>query len=157
MELHAVSFQLHLDVWGRLVLTDAAGESHGVEVVRGFPISDPRRGISLLDAEGRELVWIEDIETLPAPVRALLEEELPRREFMPQLLRVVRVSGVAEPTEWDIETDRGPTRFVLTSEDDVRRLGDGRALIVDAHGIRYLIPDLNALDAHSRRILERYL
>jgi hypothetical protein len=30
-------------------------------------------------------------------------------------------------------------------------------LITDAHGIRYLIPDVEALDAHSRRLLERYL
>jgi hypothetical protein len=30
-------------------------------------------------------------------------------------------------------------------------------LIVDAHGIRDLIPDLRALDATSRRLLERYL
>jgi hypothetical protein len=30
-------------------------------------------------------------------------------------------------------------------------------MIVDAHGVHYLIPDTRALDRHSRRILERYL
>ena len=32
-----------------------------------------------------------------------------------------------------------------------------RALVIDAHGIRYLIPDTRTLDATSRRLLERYL
>jgi len=151
-------FQLHLDAWGRLVLTDAAGRQHvGVESVRGFPVSSPRHGVSLLAADGNELTWIESLDALPENTRTLLEEELPRREFMPQLQRVVRVSGVSEPTEWDVETDRGLTRFILNSEDDIRRLGEGRAILVDAHGIRYLIPRLDSLDPFSRRVLERYL
>jgi hypothetical protein len=62
-----------------------------------------------------------------------------------------------EPSEWEVETDRGPTRFILNNEDDVRRLDDQRALVIDASGIRYLIPDLRSLDAASRRVLERYL
>jgi len=155
---HLERFQLHLDAWGRLVLTETAGRQHlGVEAVRGFPISSPRHGISLIDSSGRELVWVESLDDLPEATRRLLEEELPRRELIPQLQRVVRVSGVSEPTEWDVETDRGATRFILNSEDDVRRLGEGRALLVDANGIRYLIPQLETLDPFSRRVLERYL
>jgi hypothetical protein len=56
-----------------------------------------------------------------------------------------------------VETDRGPTRFVLKSEDDVRRIGDHQIVIVDAHGTRYHIPDINAVDAKSRRIVEWYV
>ena len=43
------------------------------------------------------------------------------------------------------------------SDNDVRRLGPNRILLVDTHGIRYLIPDTRRLDAVSRRILDRYL
>ncbi len=56
-----------------------------------------------------------------------------------------------------METDRGPTKFVLKSDSDVRRLDNNRAMVIDAHGIHYLIPDTDALDRHTRRILERYL
>ncbi len=151
-------YRLHLDAWGRLVLTGEDGREHvGVEVVRGFPITAPRRGISLLDAGGRELVWIEDLDELGEPLRQLLEEELPRREFLPQLRRVLSVSGVVEPTEWAVETDRGLARFILNNEDDVCPLGEGRAMVIDAHGIRYLIANVEALDPLSRRLLERYL
>jgi hypothetical protein len=61
------------------------------------------------------------------------------------------------PSEWRVETARGATRFLLKSEDDVCPLDDHRALVTDANGIRYLIPDLRQLDATSRRLLERFL
>ena len=151
-------FGLHYDAWGRLVLTEADGREHvGVEPVRAFPISDPRHGLALCDPDGHELLWVDDLDALPAPLRQFLEDDLARREFVPVVRRIVAVSAPVEPSEWEVETDRGRTRFVLNSEDDVRRLSDHRALIVDAHGIRYLIPDLRALDAASRHALERYL
>jgi hypothetical protein len=151
-------FHLHHDAWGRLVLTEADGRVYaGVEPVRAFPVSDPAHGIAVVDAEGHEVVWIDDLDALPAAVRAVLEEEFRRREFVPVLRRVVRVSAPVEPSEWEVETDRGPARFTLNSEDDVRRLGEHRALVIDAHGVRYLIPDLRTLDAASRHALERYL
>src|SRR5262249_19529792 len=143
---------------GRLVLTFTDGPRHvGVTPIRGFPISDPQHGLSMVDAEGREIVWIDDLAQLVPAVRATLEAELSHREFLPQIQRVLSVSLQTDPCEWEVETDRGPTRFVLKSEDDVRRLGNRRALITDAHGIRYYIPDTAALDRQSRRILERYL
>lgn len=151
-------FQLHTDPLGRLVLTDAQGVAHvGVEPVRAFPITDPGHDISICDAEGRELLWIDDVEQVPQPTRRLLEDSLARRQFLPTLLRIVEVSGAIEPCEWEVETDRGRTRFSLRSEEDVRRLAGQRAIVTDAHGVRYLIPDVRALDAASRRILERYL
>ena len=147
-----------LDPWGRLVLTLGDGESHvGVLPVRAFPISDPARWFVLCDAEGRELVCIPDLAALPPDNRELLAQELARREFVPVIRRVLQVSSYLEPAEWDVETDRGPTRFVLKSEDDVRRLGPYSALIQDAQGIRYLVPDTRELDRYGRRAVERYL
>lgn len=150
-------FELHHDAWGRLVLTHGGREHVGVEVVRGFPLSDPRHGVAVSDAEGHELLWIDDLDALPPSLRAFLEEDLTRREFVPVVRRILRISAGVEPSEWDVETDRGPTRFLLNSEDDIHPLADHRALVTDAHGVRYLIPDLRALDATSRRLLERYL
>jgi hypothetical protein len=56
-----------------------------------------------------------------------------------------------------VETDRGPTQFVLESDGDVRRLSRNRAFIFDSHGTRYQVEDVRKLDARSRRYLERYL
>src|SRR3954454_12408753 len=152
------NIHLEHDAFGKLVLVDGDGTRHvGITVVRAFPISDPQHGLSLLSAEGRELAWIEDVAQLPEAIRNTLATELAHREFLPQIRRIVRVSLQTEPCEWDVETDRGATQFVLKSEEDVRRLDELRAMVTDAHGIRYLIPNTNSLDRHSRWILERYL
>jgi hypothetical protein len=152
------SFQLEYDTFGKFVLVEADGTRHvGVTAVRAFPISDPPHGLSLLSAEGHELAWIDDISELPQATRSTVESELAQREFLPQIRRIVGVSLQIDPCEWQVETDRGPTKFVLKSEDDVRRLDDLRATVTDAHGVRYLIPDTGSLDRRSRRILERYL
>jgi hypothetical protein len=151
-------FGLSLDAWGRLVLIDAEGQRYvGVEPVRAFPISDPNRWISLCDGRGREVLCVETLDDLPAPTRQLIEDELAQREFAPIIKRIVRVSGETSPSDWDVETDRGPTRFTLDNVDDVRRLGPHRVLITDARRLRYQIPDARALDAASRRVLERFL
>jgi hypothetical protein len=125
--------------------------------VRAFPISDPDHWVSICDSAGRELVCIEDLAKLSPQVRKALDEELARREFVPVIKRVIKTSGDTEPCEWDVETDRGVTRFVLDSEDDVRRLGPYSGMVIDSHGIRYLINDFRKLDKGSQRIIEQYL
>lgn len=154
----AHAWKIRLDPFGRLVLTDQDGvETAGVMPVRAFPISDPGRWIVLCDAEGRELACIADLDALEPDTRELLAQELERRHFVPVILRVAQVSSYLEPAEWEVETDRGPTRFVLKTEDDVRRLGPYSAMIQDAQGIRYLVPDTRDLDPYSRRAVDRYL
>ena len=125
--------------------------------VRGFPISDPDHWISICDLSGNELAVVIDLTALEPPARQALETDLARREFVPQVRRILSVPVDTEPTEWEVDTDRGRTRFLLNSGDDVRRLGTHRALIVDSQGIRYLIDDTRTLDAFSRKILDRYL
>ncbi|MGD0654527.1 MAG: DUF1854 domain-containing protein [Thermoguttaceae bacterium] len=156
-QLAARGFQLHRDAFERLVLTDADGRILvGVEPVRAFPISSPQEWLSIVDAEGREVLCIREFGDLQSEVRSILEEELSRREFVPIIQRITGVMDDVDPSEWHVETDRGPTSFLLDSEDDVRRLGPYKALFIDTHGIRYLIPDTRVLDYASRRILDRY-
>ncbi|MHC5539015.1 cyanophycin metabolism-associated DUF1854 family protein [Singulisphaera rosea] len=151
-------FGLTHDNWGRLVLIDADGRRHvGVEPVRSFPISDPGRWISLCDSHGREILCVESLERLSPGVRQILEDELAHREFVPVITRIVRVSGETSPSEWVVETDRGPTTFTLENEDDIRRLEGRSVLITDAQKLRYRVPDTGELDHASRRLLERYL
>lgn len=151
-------FDLRRDAFGRLVLTDAEGREHvGVVAVRAFPISAPDEGISVVDGDGHELAWVPRLSALADAPRALLAEALEQREFMPRLLRVTAVSSFATPSTWSVETDRGPTSFVLKGEEDIRRLGPGLLIVNDAHGVQYLIQDLLGMDKHSRKLLDRFL
>lgn len=151
-------YRLCRNAFGRLEFTAADGETHdGVVPVRSFPITAPDQGIALVDPYGHELAWIDRLADLPDDLRALLEGELARREFMPVIRRIVSVASFATPSTWQVETDRGLASFVLKGEEDIRRLTPPALLIADSHGIHFLIRDRRALDQHSRSILDRFL
>ncbi|HEY1131042.1 MAG TPA: DUF1854 domain-containing protein [Roseateles sp.] len=149
---------LQLDANGRLALTDLNGDHHtGVTPVRAHPITAPDEGLSLVGSHGHELAWVPRLSALPDGPRKLLETELAAREFHPTLKRLISVNTFATPSTWRIDTDRGEVDFVLKSEEDIRRLEEGRLLITSSHGVQLEVPDRWALDKHSKRLLERFL
>lgn len=149
---------LQRDAFGKLVLTDLEGCAHvGVTPVRAHPISAPDEGLSLVGSHGHEIVWIERLADLPDAPRALIEAELRQREFHPQLLKLLAVNTFSTPSQWTVETDAGPWQFVLRSEEDIRRLEEGRLLITTSHGVQVQVRDRWGLDRHSKRLLERFL
>ena len=151
-------FDLRRDAFGRLVLRDAEGREYvGVVAVRAFPIAAPDEGVSLLDVDGHERAWVPQLSALDERRRTLLADALEQREFMPVLRQLKKVSSFATPSTWEVETDRGSTSFVLKGEEDIRRLGPGLLIVNDAHGVQYLIRDLLNMDAHSRKLLDRFL
>jgi hypothetical protein len=150
--------QLSRDSFGKLVLATADGQQYvGVAPVRAFPIQAPDEGISLMTGDGKEVAWIPSLAALPAATRALLEEELQGREFMPEIRAIRSVSSYATPSTWQVSTDRGDTSFVLRGEEDIRRISADTLLISDSHGIHFLLRDLHGLDRQSRKILDRFL
>jgi Domain of unknown function (DUF1854) len=152
------AFRLQRQASGRLLFTGADGEQHaGVVPVRAFPLAAPDEGISLVSTEGHELAWIDRMQDLPDDLRALVQEELALRDFVPEIKRLTSVSTFATPSIWAVETDRGDTSFVLKGEDDIRRLGRNALLIAGGQGVQYSVPDMSALDRASRRLLERFL
>src|SRR5471032_562589 len=138
-------FDLTRNAYGRLALTDTDGLLHeGVMPVRAFPVQAPQEGYSMVTTDGKEVAWIDRLDDLAADVRALVEEELGGREFMPEISRIVGVTSFATPCTWTVATDRGDTEFVLRGEEDIRR-------------IHFLIRDAQNLDKHSKKILDRFL
>jgi hypothetical protein len=152
------SLQLQRNAWGQLVLTLPDGAVHeDVEPFRCFPWSAPDAAISLMSRDGHELVNLPELSLLPDAARRVLEQDLAAREFVPVIQRIDKSSGLWPPCTWDVQTDRGPSRVTIDSEDDVRRQGSHGALIADASGVRYLIPDSRNLDPGSLRHLRRLL
>ncbi len=149
---------LSLNPWGRLVLTTADGRVHvGVDPIRAFPLSEPERFISFCDENGHEAHCLGSIDDLAEDDARLLRAELAGREFIPVIERIDRVSCEGTPSDWEVVTDRGGSRFTLETDDDVRRIGIRRVLITDTKKLRYQVRDVQALDSRSRRLLERYL
>ena len=143
---------------GRWIYRNASGAEHaGVNVVRAFPIGAPDQGVAIVDGDAHELQWIERLDALPPALRQNVDTALAQREFMPTILRLKSVSTFATPSTWDIDTDRGGTRPVLKGEQDIRRLTATVLIVSDTHGVQYLIRDPLEMDAHSRRLLDRFM
>ena len=148
---------LESDALGNLVFIDHNGERHiGVYPVRAFPITAPNAGLSIMDQSGKELCWF-DLETAIPPMELqLIQRELAKREFMPVIQRISKVSTFATPSIWDVETDRGPTRIRLKGEEDIRRITGNTLLIADSNGLQFLIQDSTQLDRLSKKLLDRF-
>ncbi|AKJ30323.1 DUF1854 domain-containing protein [Caldimonas brevitalea] len=155
---HQPPFELSRNTFGRLVLTTVSGDVHeGVTPVRAFPIAAPDEGIALVGPDGHEVAWVDRLHDLSDTSRALVEQELATREFFPEIRRLVSVSTYSTPSTWQVETDRGPTTLLLKGEEDIRRLGAQSVMILDGHGVQFVIRDLASLDKTSRRMLDRFL
>ncbi len=151
-------FDLQRDAFGRWVLEMPDGTRHSpVTALRAYPVSAPEVGVALMDADGHEIVWIDELAQLDAPLRAKLLQALTEREFLPEILRLTHVSSFATPSTWSVVTDRGVTQFLLKGEEDIRRLTGTVLLINDANGVQFMIRDLASMDKHSRKLLDRFL
>lgn len=151
-------FELQRNSFGKLILTSEDGDVfEGVSPVRAFPIQSPLMSISIVQGDGREVAWIDQLSDLSDDTRTLVLEELEGREFMPEIQQILDVTSFALPCTWKVLTDRGETEFVLKGDEDIRRIGSMSLLITDNHGIQFLIRDMFAIDKHSRKILDRFL
>jgi hypothetical protein len=143
---------------GRWFYVSADGIQHDhVVAVRSFPVAAPDEGIAVVDADGKELLWIPHLNQLTESVRAKVRMAMTQREFMPRILKLHGVSSFVTPSTWDIETDRGPTTLLLKGEEDIRRLSASVLLVTDGHGVQFLIRDLAQMDRYSRKLLDRFL
>lgn len=152
----SIDFTLSRDEEGRL-MHQCNGITHYVFPVRAFPIAAPDECVSMVDSNGHEVAWIESLESLPQEIRSLILEDLAYREFTPEIRRIVKVSSFATPSTWNVVTDRGNAELLLKAEEHIRRLSHTALLITDGHGISFLLRNIEDLDTHSRRLLDRFL
>jgi len=145
--------------WSTETDTLSAETPHGTVVVaarRCFPLTDPERFVCLVDPRGHELCCIETRAALTPESRAALEQALAASELLPRVERIEAVRAEATQSTWHVVTDRGERAFVVDQEDHIRRLADGRHLITDQYGMRYLVPRPEELDPKSRRLLSSF-
>lgn len=153
-----IDFKLARNVAGQLRFTNNDGTMFdGINLVRAFPISAPDEGLSIISQEGHELAWIPSLVDMPAQIKELIEAELLQREFMPIIQRINQVSSFATPSIWDVVTNKGNTQLTLKAEDQIWRLKNNRLLITDKNGVNFMVNNIEQLDKHSRKLLDRFL
>jgi hypothetical protein len=146
---------------GTLDLQLADGTTYpNIGIIPAFPISRPNRFIYFQSEDGEELGLLVEPRGLDRESHDLLLAQADQAYFMPRITRIVRVEermgiGLAQ---WEVETDRGFSRFeVVSRAESVWWVGRNRLVIRDADGNRYLIEDLSVLDRRSRRLADLYL
>jgi hypothetical protein len=142
---------------GRLVLRRANGNGEvsdtPVQLASCFPWTHPQEFISLRDDKGREQMLIEDLRQIDAPIRALIENELAERNFLPRVTGIEAITDEIELFHWKVVTNAGPRSFLTRRSDHPRRLANGDVLIKDVSNDLYLIPNPKSLDAKSLKLL----
>jgi ATP-binding cassette subfamily B protein len=150
------TLELTLDEDGQLWARAPSAAPLAVFARRAFPLSAPESYVSLVDEQHFERACFVALDVLPATPRAVLERALERSDFLPEIRRILAITQEATLSRWWVETDRGARQFIVDQEDHVRPLEDGRHLVSDSHGMRYLVPAASALDPASRRLLARF-
>jgi ATP-binding cassette subfamily B protein len=141
---------------GALIAVSLDGSRTRVTPRRCFPLTNPDRFVSLLDDRGHERACFAEPEALDADSGAALFGALRAGTFLPVVRRIESVTAVDARWEWRVDTDRGRVGFLVEQEEHVRPLDDGRFVVTDSHGMRYLIESPDRLDGASRRLLGRF-
>lgn len=101
---------------------------------------------------------VEDPDALPPESLAAVREELRRRYLTATVTAVTHARVEFGATYWNVITDRGPRDFVAQSlQENALWLSDHHLLLLDVDGNRFEIPDVNALDPHSRATITAIL
>lgn len=141
------------------------GEDLGrVALLRMFPLRNPDKFISVR-RENRERSdsrveygVIEDLGVFPEDQRALIDKELGRRYFVPEILKVTNVKEEYGHTYWTVETTAGERSFtVFDLNSNLLNLGGGRVLMIDVDGNRYIIPDVKKISEKALRLIEIWI
>lgn len=141
---------------GRLYVERDGEDPVSVRLVRARPRTDPQGEIVALDQRKREVgSWVNlaafDPESRPVAEAALLE-----RYHEPAISRMIEVLPRFGTWQVTAETDHGVRRFAVRHPDrTVETMADGRVLIRDVLGNRYIIRNPGALDAASLHQLSR--
>jgi len=152
------SLDLTRDSEGRVLLRHKASEEPvPVQIRRAFPWSAEAEYVSVRGEDKKEILLIDRVDRHDEPVRRIIREELERHYFIPRVRKVFRILEEFEVGIWEVETDRGRTTFRVRTRESVRLLGTNRAMIEDADGNFYEIPDLDELDPKSQDAIDGYM
>ena len=116
-----------------------------------------KTALHFIDAQVRpedEIGIIENLDAVDPASRAVLEQNLVKRYFIPVIKRIVQIEEIKKFTRWHVHTDMGARRFEVLDRRSFRRLPGGGMIIVDVDGNRFRIPDRNALEEQSRCLLD---
>lgn len=148
-----------------LIMAEYKGESMGrVAVLRMFPFEYEEEYLCVrcenykrTDKEN-EIGLIRKLSDFPQKQQEIVREELHKRYFVPDIVKVNEVKDEFGHTMWKTETTAGEREFTVTDmSSNVINLGKNKIMLVDVYGNRYYIPDITKTDDKTLKILEIWI
>ena len=125
---------------------------------RIFPLSNPETYICIQDGAGKEVGVLRTVSGLDESSQIIFKEELDRRYFTPEILKIDALKQEAGMWRFDVQTQRGATRFFVRNwRDNAHEISPNRWQILSVDGARFEIRNLEELDAGSQKLLDQLL
>lgn len=122
------------------------------------PLSHPNAYLALLNGKGEEICVLPEPEKLPPESLAAVQRELRQRYLTATVTAIHHAREEYGATYWSVQTDRGPREFVTQNlQENALWFSATHLLLLDVDGNRFEIPDVSALDARSRALIDEVL
>ena len=131
-----------------------------VQLSRALPFTAPGMYLCVADMEGKEIAVLEDLADFDGETQALLQAELGIRYFYPEVTQIKSVKEKMGAYYFSLLVGSENYEKTIAVKDiskNLKQLGEGRIILTDVDGNRFLIPDVYAIQKKSLRMLEPYL
>lgn len=150
---------------GKLLGAVVDGRDAGrCDILRLFPLHQAEKYLSVRrQAEGNrdrntEIGIIEDLAIFPEKEQALLREDLAKRYFVPEIVKVKSAKEEFGHTYWETVTTAGDRNFTtFDMSTSLVRINENSILLIDVDGSRYLIPDIKKVGDKAMKVLDIWL
>lgn len=128
------------------------------DIRRLLPLSQASSYLAIVEAEGREVGILRNLEGMDSTSVETIRSLLDRRYFTPIVSRIRKLVQEGGMWRFEVETQRGPVEFFVRNwRDSAHEIGPGRWLVSSVDGQRFEIPGGNALDSRSQILMEQLL
>jgi Domain of unknown function (DUF1854) len=143
---------------GQPILIKDKTAFENIEIVQAFPIqSDTDSAISILNKEGKELLWIKNLKELDEDSAHIIRDILNLQEIHLKIESITSISSKLYPCTWSVETRKGSKIFTIENEEDFIQLHHQLILIKSQEHIYYVLKDLHEMDKKSLQHLMPFI
>lgn len=109
-----------------------------INIVRIFPLNLKNEFLSVQDDDANELGIIKNLDDFSYEQKCMINEELDRRYFAPEITKVIDVKEEFGNMFWTCETSSGKRSFTLRDlSNNLIHAANGGIILVDTDGNRY--------------------
>lgn len=150
--------KLSLSPSGTPLLHLGSRHFENLKIIRAFPFQgNHNEAISILNEDGKELVWISHLSDLDESSQRIIQEVLDAQEIHLKIDAIYGISSKLFPCTWQVQTRKGPKTLTIENEEDFIHLNNQNILIKSKEQAYYILKDLESMDKKSLQHLMPFI